>query len=242
MGEYAFRNCIYLKEIILPDNSSVRIRGIEDRDKALPALTMQAVMDSMNCFKTDENNVLVECTGNIARLRIPEGITALGEGVFRDGNLLTEVTFPPSAVSVGKDAFSGCKWLKAVRQAQNVEEIGDRAFFNCGALERIECWGKLRRLGTRAFENCTSLQEILVPEGVEEIPEKAFYRCHSLKRVTLPSSIRRIGREAFAFCRELSMIHIPENTMENIVIADRAFTGCAIEGGCAACQSGEGYR
>lgn len=242
VGEYAFRNCIYLKEIILPDNSSVRIRGIEDRDKALPALAMQAVMDSMNCFKTDENNVLVECTGNIARLRIPEGITAVGEGVFRDGNLLTEVTFPPSAVSIGKDAFSGCKWLRAVWQAQNVEEIGDRAFFNCGALERIECSGKLRRLGTRAFENCTSLQEILVPEGVEEIPEKAFYRCHSLKRVVLPSSIKRIGREAFAFCRELSMIHIPENTMENIVIEERAFTGCAIEGGCDACQSGEGYR
>lgn len=236
--EYAFRNCIYLKEIILPDNTSVRITGIADRDKALPALAMQAVTGSMNCFKTDENNVLVECTGNIARLRIPEGITAIGEGVFRDGNLLTEVTFPQSVTTIGNDAFSGCKWLKTVRQAQNVEKIGDRAFFNCGALERIECSGKLRRLGSRAFENCTSLQEILVPEGVEEIPEKAFYRCHSLKQVALPSGIKRIGREAFAFCRELSMIHIPQMAMKSIVIEERAFTGCAIEGGCDASQRG----
>jgi len=226
VGEYAFRNCIYLKEIILPDNTSVRITGIADRGKELPGLAMQAVTDSMNCFKTDKDNVLVECTGNISGLRIPEGITAIGEGVFREGNLLTEVIFPRSAISIGNQAFSGCKWLKAVCQAQNVEEIGDRAFFNCGSLERIECSEKLRRLGPRAFENCTSLQEILIPEGVEEIPEKAFYRCHSLKRIDLPASIKRIGREAFAFCRNLSQIHMPENAMKNIIIEERAFTGC----------------
>ena len=226
VGEYAFRNCIYLREIILPDHTSVRITGIADREKELPALAMQAVMDSMNCFKTDKDHVLVECTGNISRLRMPEGITAIGEGVFQDGNLLTEITFPQSVTAIENRAFSGCKWLRAVDQAQNVEEIGAMAFFNCGALERIECSEKLRRLGARAFENCTSLQEILIPEGVEEIPEKAFYRCHSLKRIDRPSSIKRIGREAFAFCRELTRIHIPENAAENIVIEERAFIGC----------------
>ena len=231
VGEYAFRNCIYLKEIILPDNTCIRITGISDREKALPALAMQAVTDSMNCFKTDKNNVLAECTGNISRLRLPEGITAIGEGVFRDGNLLTEVMFPRSATAIGKDAFTGCKWLREVSQAQNVEEIGDRAFFNCGALERVECSEKLRRIGSRAFENCTSLREIRIPEGVEEIPEKAFYRCHSLKQVDLPSSIKRIGREAFAFCRELSQIHIPEKVMENIRIEERAFAGCGTAAG-----------
>lgn len=226
VGEYAFRNCIYLREIILPDQTTVQITGIADRDRTLPALAMQAVMDSMNCFKTDKDCVLVECTGNISRLRIPEGITAIGEGVFQDGNLLTEVMFSRSIIAIGNRAFSGCKWLKTVEQAQNVEEIGAMAFFNCGALERVECSEKLRRLGSRAFENCTSLQEILIPEGVEEIPEKAFYRCHSLKQIELPSSIKRIGKEAFAFCRELTRIHIPENAAENIVIEERAFIGC----------------
>ena len=143
--EYAFRNCIYLEEIILPDQTVFRITGIADRERALlspslmeantkescelperelPSLAAQAVVDSMNCFKTDEKNVLVECTGNISRLRLPEGITAIGEGVFQDGNLLTEVTVSSSIVSVGNRAFSGCKWLREIRQAQNVEEIG----------------------------------------------------------------------------------------------------------------------
>ncbi len=225
--EHAFRNCIYLRDIILPDNTSVHITGIADRERPLPALAAQAVMDSMNCFKTDKSNVLVECTGNIAGLRMPEGITAIGEGVFQDGNLLTTVTFPRSLVSVGNRAFSGCKWLKEIRQAQNVEEIGDRAFFNCGSLERVEGLEKLRRLGARAFENCTSLEEIVIPEGVEEIPERAFYRCHSLKQIRLPVGIKRIGREAFAFCRELSQIRMPRNAADHIIIEERAFVGCA---------------
>ena len=168
---------------ILPDQTVFRITGIADRERALlspslmeantkescelperelPSLAAQAVVDSMNCFKTDEKNVLVECTGNISRLRLPEGITAIGEGVFQDGNLLTEVTVSSSIVSVGNRAFSGCKWLREIRQAQNVEEIGKMAFFNCGALERIDGLEKLRRLGAGAFENCTSDRKSVV--------------------------------------------------------------------------------
>ncbi len=229
--EYAFRNCIYLREMILPDGTAVELTGIADRERELPALAMQAVTDSMNCFKTDRDHVLVECTGNISRLRIPEGITAIGPGVFQDGNLLTEVTLPGSLRSIGNRAFSGCKWLREVHQAQNVEEIGSMAFFNCGALVRMECPEKLNQLGARAFENCVSLEEILIPEGVEEIPERAFYRCHSLKRVDLPAGIKRIGREAFAFCRELSRIRVGAE----VQIEEGAFLGCgvALRGGTA---------
>ena len=211
--EYAFRNCVYLEEIILPDGVRVRIEGINDREKELPALAKQAVMESMNCFKTDEKGVLLECTGNISRLRLAEGITVIGEGAFQDGNLLTEIILPSTVGIIGKRAFAGCRWLRQVRGAENVREIGDMAFFGCGALERVELSGHFQRLGARAFENCTSLQEILVPEGMEEIPEKAFYRCHSLRKVVLPSSLKRIGRDAFAFCRELSEIRPPEGCL-----------------------------
>ncbi len=220
--EYAFRNCIYLKEIILADHTRIPMTGIADRKRELPGLAKQAVMDSMNCFKTDEKDVLIECTGNISRLRLADGITAIGDGVFLDGNLLTEVTFSPTVKSIGKRAFAGCKWLKNVHQAQCVERIGDMAFSGCGMLEQVELSGSLQRIGAKAFEHCTSLKEILIPEGVEEIPDKAFYRCHSLKRVQLPSTLKRIGKEAFAFCRELTELLMPEQ----VLIEERAFAGC----------------
>lgn len=220
--EYAFRNCINLQEIILADGSCVSITGIADRDRELPLLAKQAVLDSMNCFKTDENGVLVECTGNISRLKLAWGITAVGEGAFEDGNLLTEVTLPATVKQIGKRAFAGCKWLEEVRGADQVEQIGAQAFSGCGVLRKVELSGAFQEMGSRAFENCTSLEEILLPEGLEEIPDRAFYRCHSLKRVQPPSTLKRIGREAFAFCRELPEFTIPEGT----VIGERAITGC----------------
>lgn len=219
--EYAFRNCISLREIVLPGGEKVRFHGIDDRGKELPALAKQALTDSMNCFKTDKSGVLLECTGNISCLKLAPGITAVGEGAFQDGNLLTEVTFSETVSGIGRGAFAGCRWLREVRQAQRVEWVGERAFFGCGTLERVEFGERLGRLGARAFENCTSLEEILIPEGVEEIPDRAFYRCHSLKKLALPSTIKRIGREAFAFCTALERPGLPES----VCLEERAFYG-----------------
>ncbi len=217
--QYAFRNCIFLKEIILSDGSHIAFSGIKDREKELPAIAKQAVMDSLNCFKTNENNVLCECTGNISRLLLPCGITAVGEKAFQDGNLLTEIIFSETVKRIEKSAFAGCKWLSEVRQAQNVEYIGKRAFFGCGRLQRVMLSEKFQQMETGAFENCTSLEEILIPEGVKEIPERAFYRCHSLKSIQLPSTLRKIGKEAFAFCIQLEDILLPES----VVVEERAF-------------------
>ena len=221
VGEYAFRNCIHLRKMVLPDGSCVTFSGIGDREKDLPPLAKQAVMDGLNCFKTNEEGVLIECTGNIARLTVAYGITTIGEGAFQEGNLLTEIMFPDTVRKIGRRAFAGCKWLSEVKGAIGVECVGEMAFWGCGALRIVELSDMLRKIGARAFENCTSLEEIQIPEGVEEIPERVFYRCHSLKRIDLPSTLKKIGKEAFAFCRELSEIEMPEG----VQVEERAFEG-----------------
>lgn len=211
VGEHAFRNCVFLREIILPDGTHTLFTGIEDRERELPPLARQAAIDSMNCFKTDLSGVLTECTGNISVLRLARGITAIGEGAFQDGNLLTRLFLPDTVTRIERRAFSGCKWLEEVINAKNVVSIGPLAFSGCGTLRSIELSEAFRSLGARAFEHCTSLEHILLPEGLEEIPERAFYRCHSLKHVIFPSTLKRIGKEAFAFCRMLTEITLPEN-------------------------------
>lgn len=217
--EYAFRNCINLRRLVMQDGTVVQFTGLADRERELPPLAKQAVMDSLNCFKTDEQGVLVECTGNISRLRLVYGITEIGEGAFQDGNLLTTITFPETVKKIGKRAFAGCKWLQEVRQAGGVECIEAHAFSNCGALRCVELSENLRQIGARAFENCTSLESIQIPEGVEEIPERAFYRCHSLQKIQLPSTLKRIGREAFAFCGAALEMQVSEN----VQVGERAF-------------------
>lgn len=220
--EYAFRNCIYLQQMILSDKTVVSFTGLADREKDLPPLAKQAVLDSLNCFKANEEHVLVECTGNISRMQLANGITEIGEGTFQDANLLTEITFSKTVKKIGKRAFAGCKWLREVRQASGVKYIEAHAFSGCQMLRFVEFSNNLRQIGTRAFENCTSLAEIQIPEGVEEIPERAFYRCHSLRSVQLPSTIKKIGKEAFAFCGKSLVVPVPEG----IEVAQDAFRNC----------------
>lgn len=234
---YAFRNCIFLKELVLADGTSVVFQGISDRKKELPPVAEQAVWDRLNCFKTDENDVLTECTGNISRLLVAEGITAIGDGVFQDGNLLTEVILPRTVTSIGRNSFAGCKWLQRVYGAEHVRIVGTRAFSGCGSLEAVELAESLREIGRGAFENCTSLREIVVPEGVEELPERVFFRCHSLRKVRLPSTLKRIGREAFAFCRSLEALTIPEG----VAVGERAFVGTVNGRQETATNIGENY-
>lgn len=207
--EYAFRNCIFLKHMILPDGTNVEFSGLQDRERELPPMAKQAAIDSLNCFKTNQDGVLLECTGNISRLRLAYGIQAVGDAAFEDSNLLTHIIFSESVKSIGKRAFAGCKWLKEVRGAQGVKTVGEMAFSGCGRLEHVELSENLCEIGARAFENCTSLLEIIVPEGVEEIPERTFFRCHSLKSIKLPASLKRIGKEAFAFCSSLPPLQLP---------------------------------
>ncbi len=232
---YAFRNCIFLQKIVLPGGAVIWFSGLGDREKALPPLAKQAAIEMLNCFKTDSEGVLLECTGNIPRIQLAHGITEIGEGVFQDGNLLTEVIFPATITKIGKRAFAGCKWLFAVSRAWNLEYIGEQAFSCCNILSRVELSERLRYIGPRAFENCISLETLLLPEGIEEIPDRAFYRCHRLKYIQFPSTLRRIGQEAFAFCRVLNVDACP--MPEETVVEDRAFYGAGVD--CAEPEENE---
>lgn len=243
--EYAFRNCIHIKQVVDAERNVYQLSGIADRNRELPNLVKQIFTESLNCFKTDEAGVLVESTGNISDLVLADGIVAIGNRVFKESNLLTQITLSMDTTWIGAGAFEQCKWLEQVMQAENVRRIGRLAFSGCGRLRKLNLSEALQEIGERVFEHCTALEEIWLPEGITEIPEKAFYRCKSLKKVELPATVTRIGKEAFAFCSELKEICICGEAVhegnradvvavqedayvwcERVLVESRAFWGC----------------
>ena len=220
---HAFRNCIYLKSVTI-EKETYFLDGLWVRkEESLPEDVKQIFEDALNCYKTDSQDVLIECTGNITRFALIDGITAIGKDVFKESNLLTYAMLTKDVKWIGESAFEHCKWLEQVFYAENVKEIKTRAFFGCTRLKSIQCLKSLKKIGTRAFENCVSLQEIRLPEGIKEIPQRAFFRCRSLTHLFLPSSLEKIGKEAFAFCDSLEEIILPESI---VMIEDRAFAWC----------------
>jgi len=156
--EYAFRNCINLKRVIM-DGEEYTLTGIAENPH-LPVLVQRIFRECLNCFKVDENGLLYECTGNIERLILPKGIKSIGDGVFRESNLLTNIVLNDEVCSIGDSAFESCKWLVSVMGGKNVASIGKKAFRGCYALERIELSNECD-VGDKAFDRCPALQRTL---------------------------------------------------------------------------------
>ena len=219
----SFRNCINLKKITDHTGKEYELRNVTDlTDAGFPELVKRIFSECINCFKLDENNNLVESTGNIINLKFPEGIRSVGDEVYKDCHLLESIVLSCDTEVIGKSAFENSKWLKAVKGATNVKSIGALAFSGCQSLESIDLSDALTEMGNRCFEHCSNLKEIKISNKLDKIPERAFFRCKSLDTVTVPSSVKSIEAESFAFCDGLEDVYISETTQ----VAETAFAWC----------------
>ena len=73
-----------------------------------------------------EGTVLVGWENPKGKIRVPDGVTDIAEGVFKNQNEITGVVIPGSVVSIGKDAFYSCTGLRSVEiQGNGLEIIGE---------------------------------------------------------------------------------------------------------------------
>ena len=130
-----------------------------------------------------EGTTVVLYTGEDADVRIPDGVTAIGEKAFYKYWKLKSVTIPGS-----------------------VTIIGEYAFYDCTILASVTIPGSVTSIGKSAFESCTSLVSVTIPDGVTSIGEYAFNYCTSLASVTIPASVKSIGMMAFNYCTSLTEV------------------------------------
>ncbi len=175
-------------------------------------------------------DLMDEVTGTIV---IPQNVTKIGNGAFRDVTGLRSIVIPGTVKEIGEYAFSGnptlenvvieegvekigafafqaCTALKSIKIADSVSEIGSTCFGNCTALAEINFPKALKTIPYRMLSNCTSLTEIEIPEGIERIDTFAFEVCSNLTRVKIPSTVTSISGSAFQFTGKLTNIEISE--------------------------------
>ncbi|MGI6204554.1 MAG: leucine-rich repeat domain-containing protein [Anaerovoracaceae bacterium] len=75
-----------------------------------------------------ESGVLKEYRGNKKRVRIPYGVTSIGESAFECCESLTSIDIPDSVTSIGDRAFYACHSLTSVNIPDSVVSIGEDAF------------------------------------------------------------------------------------------------------------------
>jgi len=203
IGHGVFYNCNALKTITVDENNQV----YDSRD---------------NCnaiIETGTNTLLICCKTTA----IPNSVTSIGDGAFKDFSSLTSITIPDGVTTIGSGTFAGCRNLTFISIPNGVTSIGGGAFENCSSLTSITIPDSVTSIGGGAFKNCSSLTSITIPDSVTSIGDDVFSGCSSLTSITIPAGVTSIGDHAFKGCCGLTSIAIPAGVTS---IGEYAFSGC----------------
>lgn len=143
---------------------------------------------SINSLAFENNSKITTIGANafagnqIATLALPNSLTTIGEGAFRNNASLTEANLPSNNnyQTVSNNLFNGAK-LTSITIPDNVTTIGANTFYNNDLQEIIIAdTSKLQSIGSQAFSGNSKVTSINIPASVTTIGTNAFSGCTNL--------------------------------------------------------------
>lgn len=187
-----------------------------------------------------ESGVLTAYSGYQTKVVIPDEVTRIGDGVFRDcenKEIIHEVVIPNSVSGMGSGVFDGCVGMVDLTIPANL--LYANGFSECTAITHIKLTGSgdMYNRGTDWYLtsyyrdtpwyiSSASGTEITIEieDGITSIGNYEFYECANLKEIKIPDSVISIGKNAFSGCSNLrGRFQIPANLTS---IGEYAFNGC----------------
>ena len=252
IGSSAFRDCVNMTDIDLPD-SLTKIGTYAFQN--CWALTTIALPDNLLVIESG-----VFGSSGITSIAIPSGVEVIDQGVFEYCESLQTVTFSGSVREIRQYAFFACSKLENLVLPEGLEVIGYEAFYACQKLTAVSIPNSVKEIHRFAFEGCAGLTSVEISENVTDIGEVPFLGCDNLTGIwvaegnanyssdsagvlfdknkttliqapaamtgtyTVPSSVTTIAECAFCSCAELKSITLPAGLK---TIGALAFSGCS---------------
>ena len=209
IGENAFKDCLVLKRINIP-NSVISIGdGCFSNCTSLEEITFGKSLEEIG------SQVFYGCKSlkSISTNQENEHFTSI------DGNLYTkdQRTFVQYALGKNEELFE---------IPEGVVEIGKYAFDSCTNLTKLCVPDSIEIIDKKSFTNCNVLFNRGVSGlylGNEENPYLVLVEADNISNPQISAFTKVIASYAFEYCDELGMIKIPEGVLR---INDCAFINC----------------
>ncbi len=101
----------------------------------------------------------------------------VGTRLVRYCGMESDVRIPEGVTNIGNSAFSVNQSLKSATIPKGVTDIGDYAFYLRQNLLHSSIPDSVTSIGKNAFDACSSLTSAMIPGSVTKIGKWAFYDC-----------------------------------------------------------------
>lgn len=176
-----------------------------------------------NTITTIENSAFF--ASRIDRIRIPESVKSIGNGIFSYCWNLCEIDVDEKnphfksegnclMTKNGKLLIAGC----VLSKIPNTVEVIDELAFEGVNLPQIKIPSSVKQISEYAFNQNRTLAKIELPFGFLRLKEGAFNGCDSLNCLIIPCTILYIGPSAIANCPSLTHITVEYQPGKYVVI------------------------
>ena len=216
---HAFQNNSYVTSITLPNDLADVIQDGNVKTYAI------------------QSNAFENCTA-LESIVLPDGITAIREGLFRGCTSLTSVTFGSGVNYFDNSVFRGCTALETMTIPEGVSKIYGDVFTDCTSLTTLNIPASLTDIGHGSgyFPGCTSLTTVNVDGSNPNFSSSdglllnkagntlVYYPMgRTATSITIPGGITSIGERAFFKNTTIQTLTVPSGVAS---IKDYAFYQC----------------
>ncbi|MBP5339230.1 MAG: leucine-rich repeat domain-containing protein [Prevotella sp.] len=153
-------------------------------------------------------------------VKLPQGLTAIGNNAFNGSDVENEMTFPESLLTIGNNAFDGSK-IRAAYMQEGLTSVGTSAFYNCKFLENASFPASAVTIPGSCFSHCCNLRTFTIPEGITTIEGSAFSGCSQFNP-RFPTTLEQIESSAFYNTATDQLV-----ISENMTVNQGAFSYCS---------------